>query len=60
MFHPGIERAPSGYPHLFYSRETAERALQHAEQLVNAVAAHFKDQGDDTLLSEDQGEAILE
>jgi len=51
---------PSGYPHIFYSRETAERALQHAEQLVGAVAAHYREQGYDTLFREDEGEAAQE
>lgn len=48
---------PSGYPHLFYGRETAERALQHAEQLLGAVASHYRDHGETAILAE-EGEGI--
>ena len=51
---------PSGYPHVFYSRETAERALRHAEQIVGAVAAHYSEQGDETFFREDEGGAAEE
>ena len=48
---------PSGYPHIFYGRETAERALQHAEHLLGAVVTYYQERGDDTLFREDEEEA---
>lgn len=44
---------PSGYPHLFYGRETAERALQHAEQFLEAVAAYYRACGEAALVEEE-------
>ena len=48
---------PSGYPHLFYGRETAERALQHAEQFLEVVAAYYRECGEIAIL-EEEGEGI--
>ena len=45
---------PSGYPHIFYGRETAQRALQHAEYLLEAVAAYYRERGEDTVFREDE------
>lgn len=44
---------PSGYPHIFYGRETAERALRHAEHLFEAVVAHYRERGDTAIFSEE-------
>jgi hypothetical protein len=32
--------------HVFYSRETAERAVQHAERLLGAVRACYQERGE--------------
>jgi HEPN domain-containing protein len=44
---------PSGYPHIFYGRETAERALRHAEHLFEAVVAYYRERGDTAIFSEE-------
>ena len=48
---------PSGYPHMFYGRETALRALGHAERLLEVAVAYYRERGDDTIFQEDEEEA---
>jgi len=43
---------PSGFPHEFYGKETAEEALRAAEQIIGAIAQHFDEQGQTTITSE--------
>jgi HEPN domain-containing protein len=43
---------PSGYPHLFYGREMAERALACAEEIFLMVARHYEAQGDRAILDD--------
>jgi HEPN domain-containing protein len=44
---------PSGYPHQFYGKETAEQAARAAEAIVAAVAGHYRDRGEQEILAED-------
>ena len=39
---------PSGYPHQFYGKETAEKAVRAADEILAAVTNHYraKDEGD--------------
>ena len=46
---------PSGYPHRFYGNETAEQALQ-AAQNVGAVTQHYRSEGEEDLLRQENGE----
>ncbi|HEY3131874.1 MAG TPA: HEPN domain-containing protein [Acidobacteriota bacterium] len=41
---------PSGYPHQFYGKEMAERALRAAERLVSAVGRHYQEKGEQDIL----------
>jgi HEPN domain-containing protein len=36
---------PSGYPHQFYGRETAERAVRDAAAILDAVTRYYRSQG---------------
>jgi len=38
---------PSGYPHQFYGRETAARALKAGEAIVNTVKDYYQRLGED-------------
>ena len=40
---------PSGYPHQFYGRDTAEKAIAAAQKILSAVAAYFRSRGEDEL-----------
>ena len=42
---------PSGYPHQFYGRETALKAMASAEKILGAVREHFRRQGEDELIN---------
>ena len=44
---------PSGYPHQFYGKETAENALRAAESVLAVVRHHYEAQGESELLKED-------
>lgn len=44
---------PSGYPHQFYGKETADRAVAAAEAIVGTVTNHYRTQGEEDILSED-------
>jgi HEPN domain-containing protein len=44
---------PSGYPHQFYGKETAERAVTAAERIVGTVTNLYQTQGEEDILSED-------
>lgn len=44
---------PSGYPHLFYGRETAERALKHADQFLKAIDSYYRACGEAALVEEE-------
>lgn len=44
---------PSGYPHQFYGKETADRAVTAAERIVGTVANLYQTQGEEDMLSED-------
>ncbi len=41
---------PSGYPHQFYGRETALKAIAAAEKFVGFVREYFRSQGEDKLI----------
>jgi len=43
---------PSGYPHQFYSKEVAGKALRAAEAILNSVEAYFRRVGEDEIVSE--------
>lgn len=45
---------PSGYPHQFYGRETAERAMQAAERIVDVIVAYYRGQHVEKVLQEDE------
>ena len=42
---------PSGYPHAFYGREMAEGAVAAADRILGAVTRHYRDAGDQDLLT---------
>jgi HEPN domain-containing protein len=42
---------PSGYPHAFYARETAERAAAAADRILTAVTDHFRAAGDPDIVN---------
>ena len=42
---------PSGYPHAFYDRETAEKAVAAADRIVGAVTDHYRAAGEPDILS---------
>ena len=46
---------PSGYPHAFYGRETAEKAVGAAERVLNAVTDHYGTAGEEEILSGEGG-----
>lgn len=43
---------PSGYPHAFYDRATAERAVAAAERLLRAVTDCYRAAGESAILGE--------
>lgn len=45
---------PSGYPHQFYGRKTAEAAVIAAEKIVAAVTDHYRAQAETEVLREDE------
>jgi HEPN domain-containing protein len=45
---------PSGYPHRFYAKETAERALRAAEHILGFVRAYYEAEGAQVILQEEQ------
>jgi HEPN domain-containing protein len=47
---------PSGYPHRFYGKETAEQALRAAQKIVGAVTQHYRSEGEEDILREEDGE----
>src|SRR5574337_1035269 len=47
---------PSGYPHQFYGKNTAERALRAAEKILAAVREHYRGQGEEEILAAEQDE----
>ncbi len=44
---------PSGYPHQFYGKETAERAVQAAGAIVDAIESQYRNLGEKEIVSED-------
>jgi|SRR5438094_10550854 len=46
---------PSGYPHAFYGRETAEKAVGATERILNAVTDHYGTAGEEEILSGEGG-----
>src|SRR5437667_7440428 len=50
---------PSGYPHAFYGRETAERAVGATERILNAVTDHYGTAGEEEILSGEGGQRAL-
>ncbi len=44
---------PSGFPHRFYSRETAQRAYAASGRIVGAVQDFYAAKGENGILSED-------
>ena len=45
---------PSGYPPQFYGRETAERAMQAAERILDVIAIHYRAQSAVSIIQEDE------
>ena len=45
---------PAGYPHRFYDRQTANRALEAAGRIVGAVRDYFQAQSETGILSSDE------
>ncbi len=45
---------PAGYPHRFYDRQTADRALQAAGRIVGAVRDFFQARNETGILSSDE------
>lgn len=45
---------PSGYPHQFYGKETANQALHAAEKIFSAVREYYKTQGEDDILEPEE------
>lgn len=45
---------PSGYPHMFYGKPTAEGALRAAEKVVQAVADYYRSCGEHEILAEEE------
>ena len=43
---------PSGYPHQFYGKETAVRAMRAAEKIFTTVEEYYKAQKEDDILQE--------
>jgi len=43
---------PSGYPHAFYGKETAERAAGAAERIIDVVTGHYEAEKETDVLSE--------
>ena len=41
---------PSGYPHQFYGKSTAEKALRAADKIVASVQDYYKAQGEEEFL----------
>lgn len=41
---------PSGIPHQFYGRDTAERAVAAAQKIVTAIETYYRDSGEEQLL----------
>jgi HEPN domain-containing protein len=41
---------PSGYPHAFYDRGTAEQAVSAAERILGAVTGHYRAAGETGIL----------
>ncbi len=44
---------PSGFPHQFYGKETAEAAVQAADRILGAVAELYRHHGEDDILAEE-------
>ncbi|MBW1983058.1 MAG: HEPN domain-containing protein, partial [Deltaproteobacteria bacterium] len=44
---------PSGFPHRFYSRETADRAYAAAKHIVKGIRAYYVERGEKQILSEE-------
>ncbi len=42
---------PGGYPHQFYGRETALKAIAAAEKILSVVTEYFRSQGENELIS---------
>ncbi len=47
---------PSGYPHQFYGQETAEKAVGAAEQLLTAIADHYRAAGETDIFAKPDGD----
>ena len=47
---------PSGYPHQFYGRETAEEALVAADRIVSAVVQYYRAHAQEEILLESETE----
>jgi HEPN domain-containing protein len=41
---------PSGYPHKFYGKQTAENAVRAAETIIEAVTEYYRRQGEKEIL----------
>ena len=45
---------PSGYPHQFYGKDMAERALSTAERILAVVTDYFQAQGEEEILTQEE------
>ncbi len=43
---------PSGYPHQFYGKETAEKAVKAADKILTSVIDRYRSSGETDILSE--------
>jgi HEPN domain-containing protein len=43
---------PSGYPHQFYGKETAEKAVRAADEILAAVTNHYRAKGEEDIFTE--------
>ena len=44
---------PSGYPHQFYGKEMAEKAVNAADRIFSSFSQYYQTQGESEILSED-------
>ena len=44
---------PSGFPHQFYGKRTADEALLAAERILAVAAEHYQSRGDDEIVREE-------
>jgi HEPN domain-containing protein len=45
---------PSGYPHKFYGKETAQKAIAAAERIFEFVTSHLREKGEIQILEDEE------